>query len=508
MRCRENFDGVSCSASVSFKTKYLWPESILLYAVSVKYVTTTASNGEVFDIDPALLESLQHSLTKAITKASEKSTENNHLISQQIQKLALTKFTKVCEHLNIDSTDKYAFAVVVIVMSKTPDPIATARKFIDMTPDCILSIPENLWSLTHDETDATPQQPSDNLLIAKCDSAFNAMSEWLTLFEYVDLESIAPSQDMCKQRVHKHVCQVAADTEFTVHGTDIATLPALVTLYRLPRGTQFNLMLQRMLKRRQQDKAVSEINCLRFSAAVVDHDIPDSEQLDYLFHILAKLSMKPLFHKELENVLQQNAESPALTHEDGASLQQSRPRLQTIVMGIRNKQTSATQVYTQTIASWSNIVRFPVATSAHLQRVLYFICVQKAAVTQSVYSQFYNADVCRRGVETKPQIIDCGAIIAVIRSLRVYNNNVSNLLDFHSTCLQGLPKSKAKNISIVNVLQLYTAANQHDSIWKQCWQAVLPIMNHTIETSREAFVAKHSFEVDRIVECAFDCHIG
>lgn len=468
-----------------------------------------SADSGVFEVDSSLLDSLQKTLGKALHLAVERTSERTNVISSQVRRLALTKFVKLCEHLNIDCTNRAAFAVCLLVMSKTAQPLAAARSFLAGYPECGLQVvgPHALPPGDAD-ADTNTDAEHDARVLACCEHAFDAMSEWLTLLDYVDTASLAPTEHDLEHRLFKHLAAAAAETQFSVPSVPPDVLPCLVLLYRAPRSTQVNLMLQRMAQRRAGGEASSsEISCLRFAGAVSDHAISDAEQHELFASVLRRLRMLPDFASDLADTLAHIATD--ITHMDAhAAAQHARPRLSDLVQRVRSQQACATQVYTQTIVNWANHVRFPVATSLHLQRILYFVTVQRVPVSPEVFADKYPRDVTDRALGTKPQVIDRDAVIAIIRSLRVYHNDIENLIDFHGSCLQGLPTRKRKELSIVAVLQLYTAANQHDTIWKQCWTAVVPIMNHTIESCRNAFVAKHRFEVDRVVSCAIDCHVG
>ena len=144
-----------------------------------------------------------------------------------------------------------------------------------------------------------------------------------------------------------------------------------------------------------------------------------------------------------------------------------------------------------------------VNTSSHMQRLLYFLCVQPAAASDAIYQQLYTPELCRRAQSIAVDAIDVGALKMVINSLRLYSHNVRSLIDFSARCLQGINQQRRQQLSLVQVLQLYIACYQHDSVWKQLWAHVLepaPVMNHTIASDCAAFRTTHQYEATAVAE--------
>jgi hypothetical protein len=138
-----------------------------------------------------------------------------------------------------------------------------------------------------------------------------------------------------------------------------------------------------------------------------------------------------------------------------------------------------------------------------MQRLLYFFCVQDVPVSTEAYEGFYTPELCRRARETPVDAIDVGALKMVVDSLRLYSFTVRRLIDFSARCLQGINQQRREKLSLVQVLQLYIACYQHESVWKEVWRHVLepaPVMNHTITTDCAAFRAANAFEATAVAE--------
>jgi hypothetical protein len=48
-------------------------------------------------------------------------------------------------------------------------------------------------------------------------------------------------------------------------------------------------------------------------------------------------------------------------------------------------------------------------------------------------------------------------------------------------------------------VRLYIAIFQHDTIWKDCWNHILPFMNHTIMTDVKRFKEQFQYDINAVV---------
>jgi hypothetical protein len=101
--------------------------------------------------------------------------------------------------------------------------------------------------------------------------------------------------------------------------------------------------------------------------------------------------------------------------------------------------------------------------------------------------------------------IDVTAVLLVIKSLRVYHNNIKSLLDFRTQCTLGINNAARSNLTQTTVLQLYVATWQHESIREQCWQSIIGVYNYTISSSCELFRKQNVFEYEAVLHSLVRC---
>ena len=76
----------------------------------------------------------------------------------------------------------------------------------------------------------------------------------------------------------------------------------------------------------------------------------------------------------------------------------------------------------------------------------------------------------------------------------MYQYNIKTLIDFSSKCLTGINQKTRQSLSVVQVLQLYIASFQHQSIWDKCWRQIVPTMNHTIIDTVSHYVRNNAYD--------------
>jgi hypothetical protein len=171
-----------------------------------------------------------------------------------------------------------------------------------------------------------------------------------------------------------------------------------------------------------------------------------------------------------------------------------------------SEKSSSTQVqYVHTFANWSSQQKFSVTTSINTQRLFYFTNAQTMIIPTDVYLKFFDASLVEKLVDGALHHIDVEAVIIVIKSLRVYHNNIKSLLDFRTQCTGGLNAATREKLTRAVVLQLYVATWQHESIREQCWQSIIGAYNYTISSSCELFRKKNEYEYEAVLQSLVKC---
>jgi hypothetical protein len=439
-----------------------------------------AAESGVFSVDAAALQSLRRTARRPA--ASELVVTNNTAV--------LAKFCDVCTRLNLDPLHAEALPCVVLLMSKSKHCVSMARAYAGLA-GC-------------EEALAAVDVERESML-GSCDQLLSSMGDWLALFSYLALRKASECVALETNAVVRRMQASLAEAQVTAGGAQAhqqrsaLEVALLALLYLSPRCTPAGKMLERLYTDVCEHARDAELRCLRAMTSFRDTTDDEEAMTRTMPRVLRCFSVAPEFTRSVAAVLRRRM----LELEQG----EARPAAQ----GRALLRTYAARALVQRRAAggqaswraWVQQVAFPVNTSSHMQRLLYFFCVQETAPSAAAYEGLYTGELCKRAQATPVEAIDVGALKMVVDSLRLYSTSLKRLIDFSARCLQGINQQRREKLSLVQVLQLYIACYQHESVWKELWRHVLepaPVMNHTIASDCAAFRAAHAYEATAVAE--------
>jgi hypothetical protein len=122
-----------------------------------------------------------------------------------------------------------------------------------------------------------------------------------------------------------------------------------------------------------------------------------------------------------------------------------------------------------------------------------------------VYFKFFDSSLVEKVIEGTLHQIDIESVLLVIKSIRVYHNNIKSLLDFRMQCTVGVNTATRANLTQALLVQLYVATWQHQSIREQCWQSIIGVYNYTISSTCEQFRKNNVYEFEAVMQSLVKC---
>tara|TARA_Y100000389_G_scaffold17367_2_gene15202 strand:- start:4123 stop:5562 length:1440 start_codon:yes stop_codon:yes gene_type:complete len=429
-------------------------------------------------------------------------------IREFVHKNTLLKFALMCRKLNIDPL-KCEFAIhgILMMFGKIKEKKLLVDHFCH-TMNC-----EDMqidWDKIHDGTgkfDLTSSSDLDSEDLgdhAKVNDMFYAMSDWMLIIDYLETSMSASQQEVLVrdknvERMHQSLLHAGLDQSFEID----TSLVLRALLYISPGTLSGSKMLERMFLGISDDCRDLEFKCLRALSNFNDTQVDEEASMCTMLLILQCMKTRPVFFTDMQTVLQMETE---LTTKHVEMPTNTRVRLRELVNSIH---ADAPQ-FMETYEHWSTKQKFAATMSKHLQLLLYFVSVQVVAVPVEAFHMHFNENLLTSFMTSSNkhvQQIDAKAVIHIIKGIRVYLHNVRDLLDFRTQCLAGINKSRRLSLNLAQVLQLYIAAFQHDSIRQSCWKAVINVWNHTIETDLAQFRETHAFDVQPVIEAIVHCQM-
>lgn len=437
---------------------------------------------EIFEINPDALLQLN------IKGHSSLQARTHDKVDKQLKKAmrinSLVKFHKLAQIINVNAFSSYSIHVALLLYAK----IRQKREAIDVFNHATHNTAAA--TLDWDKIQDQPEILTDT---------FCSMQDWLHILHYMQLDLTddaltAIETESCVVRMKHSLEKGGLQTYVSI----TTKLVLQILLYIIPANIQATKMLEKVLLLQQIQCPDLEFRCLKCMTAYMDVQVDEKKVFDGILSILPCFGILPTFFADIKTVLLKDASEEAPTCAKSNRLQ----------MRFVTTERNAGLQYQNTYETWLAEQKFTVSMSKHLQLLLYFIHVQQQDIDMNDYHHLFPGNMFTNCNQIKIDAIDLKAVMSIIKSMRVYLHNVSALLDFRVRCLVGLNRTTRNNLSMAQVLQLYTAAYQHESIAQDCWRQIVPVWNHTTSSALKQFTSSHAFEVKAILDTVLHCQIN
>ena len=448
----------------------------------------------MFDVD---LDQLQFLLLNDVNNPEKQKTKMYH----DMQFLMLEKFTVLCRAANIDFMGDFSPALIVLLCSKIYNKgdavkIVLSNWLQDSTADRLLHRYSSLDDLQSNLTSVTM---FDEACLETWDdtqqTCFNTVSDWIYFLEYVSFDegvNVRLEHNNLVSRMRRSFENSELSKYYTLTTDFIAQAILHVSLNQLPSVK----LLERFLARQHTCFIRDiELRVLRTITAYSDHKSDAASDLKDFLQIISEIHMRQDFFVNLgEFLIKQNHNMM-----QNAIIAEHVPRrLQLRYMTL--SKTASKQDVSNTFVSWANNLQLSVVSSKHLQSVLYFVKCQPVNLDLKLLQPYFSDSILSK-LHHAPNIveIDVDAIYSLLCNIRVYLNNIPQLVDFRMSCLKGLSQTHRKSLTLINILQLYICVFQHPSIRLELWKKICPTLNHTTQLCIQQFYDSNKCDYENVL---------
>jgi hypothetical protein len=411
-------------------------------------------------------------------------------LDHYVEQKSLVSFVKLCRIFNLDPLSRFSLHIIIILMSKHPSRVEVIESFLSG----LHSEHREKILLDFDAVASFDYSNSENTFLT-------STGDWIALFQYIrlyelseadrlELDSDVRLQLFIESMRQAQVLPESMDLEYIVR--------AFLSIYLI--NIPAAKILERVILLHDGNMRDIELRSLRTVTHFTDNSMhmPIETQQETFLRILKNIGTTPEFYKviaEIIDVCAKDHVGKQTNHRKKFSLRRQ-----------MSQNACSTQVqYVHTFGNWSSQQKFSVTTSINMQRMFYFTNAQTVIIPRDVYLKFFDASLVEKLVDGALHQIDVEAVLLVIKSLRVYHNNIKSLLDFRTQCTGGLNAATREKLTRAVVLQLYVATWQHESIREQCWQSIVGAYNYTISSSCELFRKKHAYEYEAVLQSLVKC---
>jgi hypothetical protein len=412
-------------------------------------------------------------------------------LEQYMEQKSLMSFVKLCRIFNIDPLGKFSFHIIMILMSKHPDRLDVIQTFIAGLHE------EHRDKILLDQEAVSSFDYSENTFLT-------STGDWIALFQYIrlydlsetdqhELEADVRLQLFITSMRHAQVLSQEMDMEYIVK--------AFLSIYLI--NIPAAKILERVILQHDRNMRDNELRSLRTVNHYTDNSLhmPVQTQMDSVLLILKNTHPTAEFFATIAEVIE------VCAHDHIGKHTKQRKKF-SLRRHISESHVSSQVEYVHTFENWSSQQKFSVTTSICTQRLFYWTQAQCIPIPADVYLKFFDSALLEKVVQGTLHQIDIAAVLLVIKSLRVYHNNIKSLLDFRTQCTAGVNAATRNNLTRALVLQLYVATWQHESIREQCWQSIIGAYNYTISSSCDTFRKRNTYEYEAVLQSLVKCLIA
>lgn len=419
-------------------------------------------------------------------QARQVQRELDHYMEQK----SLMSFVKLCRIFNLDPLHSVSLHLIIILMSKHPDRLDVAHTFVaslhEEHRDKIALDVEAMASFDHCDNDNT---------------FLTSTGDWIALFQYIRLYTLceADTQELESDVRLDLFIQSMRGAQVLAEDMDLEYIvKAFLSIYLI--NIPAAKILERVILQHDRNMRDIELRSLRTVHHFTDNSqhMPLQTQKQTMLLILKNIHPTPEFFKTIAEIIEVCAR-------DHVGKQTRHAKKFSLRRQMAERSMTSQVQYIHTFENWSSQQKFSVTTSINTQRLFYFAHAQCIAIPEHVYHKFFDSSLVEKVVQGTLHEIDVAAVLLVIKSLRVYHNNIKSLIDFRTQCMLGVSTAARTTLTQALVLQLYCATWQHESIREQCWQSIIGAYNYTISSSCELFRKQHAYEYEAVLQSLVRC---
>lgn len=409
-------------------------------------------------------------------------------LEHYVEQKSMVSFVKLCRIFNLDPLSRFSLHIIIILMSKHPSRVEVIDSFLNSLHD------EHKQKILLDFDAVASFDYSENTFLT-------STGDWIALLQYIRLYTLseADRQELEKDMRLQLFVESMRQAQVLPESMDLEYIVrAFLSIYLI--NIPAAKILERVILQHDHGMRDIELRSLRTVHHFTDNSLhmPIETQQESMLLMLKNINATPEFYNVIADIIEVCAK-------DHVGKQTTHSKKFSLRRHMSQKSGSTHVQYVHTFGNWSSQQKFSVTTSLNTQRLFYFANAQTVVIPGDVYLKFFDASLVEKLVDGALHQIDVEAVLLVIKSLRVYHNNIKSLLDFRTQCTGGLNAATREKLTRAVVLQLYVATWQHDSIREQCWQSIVGAYNYTIHSSCELFRKKNTYEYEAVLHSLVKC---
>ena len=153
---------------------------------------------------------------------------------------------------------------------------------------------------------------------------------------------------------------------------------------------------------------------------------------------------------------------------------------------------------------WCDTIRFPNVFSISHKKRLYFTMSQTALDFQTYIHKYVSErDIAQVILQYHVKNPDVDVLTDTILQARITSEPFAELHKFRNQCFHCFSVQQKSLLRLNDLLHLYMAAYQPQSVWKAVWKTIIPILSIQIIKDVEAFTAEHEINHEAVMAIVY-----
>ena len=329
--------------------------------------------------------------------------------------------------------------------------------------------------------------------------------EWLGLLGFCKWDELHKHEAQMRAPLlglRRRMKECALDTGDSAGWTLVCKVFLVLLLQGVPSLHALEILTCGVFKRNTQ------AGCTMLLAKQAEHLYTPKEYEDTLLFVLEHCEVDAAGLEQTRQLVQASTDDRKLSLKlSRMTVIQGRPRLKDHVSSVLKSESRKAQVDSQLDTSESYVGfsyrhRFPPTLSEKVRSKLYWLASQSRWNWVPYVEVVLPAGgaLCKKVAEYPVTQPDLPVLLRVIEALSMDGSPPFHAMtEFRKACFQSFPVSHVQRMTLSQILQLYVAAYQSPTAWKQLWKDLIGVISVQIVRDIDQFVAKNEFAHEAVM---------
>lgn len=398
----------------------------------------------------------------------------------------LSMYNKFCDDFGMDGTVNFDMNIktMLLIFQKNLD---LRKCYVDIWP----SNPFIDWEML------------DQIRAMKI---FKNASSWITVLQYVDVnaDDLEWKQFVIKNKLFAHFLHCLQSSNVTFDVIKKLNQRSAVQLFLLIHISNLNALNAFETYFAMNHNTNVKSQAMNFLSAFADILFDKEDRSEAVTTLMKQFIIVNVtqFSGEMELQKSKMTKLECIFKQKNLQAVNLRPRLRTKVK--REILEESALATLDTFQNWCDKIRFANVFSQSYKKKIYFAMSQRHVDIKSILPNYFGEpEMCQVVLQYQVALPDVDILTEVILQSRLICEPFPEIHKFRELCFGSFSLQQKSKLRLNDLLHLYIASYQNETIWKDIWKNLISIISTQIIKDIEHFVAQHKFNETAVMNIIF-----